>query len=443
MAGAHELPEAIQWHEGMLLAPQHFQQLSLRSEELLAYHLRMLAPFHWGVTLLKNDPAMLVNGTYRVMELEGIMPDGLIVSYTSQDGQPLEIDLMPLSDELKQRPVTVNLVVAARKLGEPPIKGDLPRYVSVDGQPIVDENTGDSETRIPRLRPRMSLLAGDTIPKKYVGFPLVRVHMKDETFDATDYIPPTIAVPLQSPLGELCLNVSKRLRQKAVFISEQSRSPALAAEAAALIEMKEMIKTLVLGLPYLEALANTGAAHPLQLYLALTLVAGELSSLGASMVPPILTPYNHNDLRVNFTQVQDFIFKMLDLIHEAYNAISFTYENGRFGLPLLGVWMRERLTIGVRANVGQTEADVAEWFEKSLIGSAPRMELMMARRVLGAQRQRIDKDPEIGLVAAAGMALFSVKVDPQFIEMGEALQIFNPEAGEAKKPADVLLYVKP
>ena len=71
MASAHDLPGAIQWHEGMLLSPQHFQQLSLRQEELLAYHLRMFAPFHWGVTHLKHDAVMLVSGAYRITELEG------------------------------------------------------------------------------------------------------------------------------------------------------------------------------------------------------------------------------------------------------------------------------------------------------------------------------------------------------------------------------------
>jgi type VI secretion system protein ImpJ len=443
MAGAHELPEAIQWHEGMLLAPQHFQQLSLRQEELLAYHLRMLSPFHWGITRLKNDPVLIVNGTYRVTELEGIMPDGLIFSHSAQEGEYLEIDLMPLADQMKQRPVTVNLVVAARKLGEPPIKGDLQRYVSTDGQPTVDENTGESELRIPRLRPRLSLLVGDTIPQKYVGFPLARIDLKDETFNATDYIPPMISVPLQSALGELCSTVAKKLRQKAVFISEQTKSPALASEGSQLIEMKEMIKTLVLGLPYLEASLYTGVAHPFTLYLGLCLVAGELSSMGPNMVPPMLAPYNHNEIRASFNQLRDFIFKMLDLIYEAYNAVSFTYEGGRFSLPLLAVWMRERLTIGVRANVGQTESDVAEWFEKSLVGSQPRIESLMTRRILGAQRQRIDKDPELGLVAATGFALYSVKIDPMFIEIGEVLQVFNPEAGEAKRPADVILYVKP
>ena len=60
--------------------------------------------------------------------------------------------------------------------------------------------------------------------------------------------------------------------------------------------------------------------------------------MGPGMVPPMLAPYNHNDLRGTFNEIRDFLFKMLDLIHEAYNAISFVYENRRWSLPLLTVW---------------------------------------------------------------------------------------------------------
>jgi type VI secretion system protein ImpJ len=443
MASARDLPEAIQWHEGMLLAPQHFQQMSLRQEELLAYHLKQSAPFHWGVTHMKFDSVLLVGGTCRVTELEGIMPDGLIVSRDGQESQPLEIDLTPMADEMKTRPVTVNLVIAARKLGETPVTGDLPRYSSVDSAPVFDENTGESELRIPRLRPQMSLLAGDVIPKKYVGFPIAQITLKDETYSFTDFIPPTLYVSLQSVLGDLCSSVAKRLRQKAVFLSEQARSPVLPQDDATLVELKETIKTLVLGLPHLEASLYCNASHPLELYKDLCLVAGELSSMGPGMVPPMLAPYNHNDLRATFNQIRDFLFKMLDFIHEAYNAISFSYEGGRWNLDLLAVWMREKLTIGIRTNVGQTDAAAAEWFEKSLIGSEGMIEGMMTRRILGPQRQRIEKDSELGVVATSGVVLYSVKLDPQYIEVGEKLQVFNPEAGEAKRPADVVLYVRP
>src|SRR4030095_11711054 len=34
---AYEISDAIQWHEGLLLTPQHFQQLSARHEALVQY----------------------------------------------------------------------------------------------------------------------------------------------------------------------------------------------------------------------------------------------------------------------------------------------------------------------------------------------------------------------------------------------------------------------
>lgn len=48
MVDARRIPSPIQWHEGMMLAPQHFQQAASRTEELLHYHLMSANPFHWG-----------------------------------------------------------------------------------------------------------------------------------------------------------------------------------------------------------------------------------------------------------------------------------------------------------------------------------------------------------------------------------------------------------
>jgi type VI secretion system protein ImpJ len=42
------LEERIQWHEGMLLAPQHFQQTSARTDALVALHTLLAAPFVGG-----------------------------------------------------------------------------------------------------------------------------------------------------------------------------------------------------------------------------------------------------------------------------------------------------------------------------------------------------------------------------------------------------------
>jgi len=442
MISAHEIPEPIQWHEGMLLAPQHFQQSALRQEELLHYHTLAIAPFYWGVRRLKFDQVALVSGILRVSELEAVMPDGLVVSHGLQEGGELEVDLTSYAEEMRQRAVTIHLAVPAKKLGATPAKGDLARYDSADGHPVVDENTGEGDLRIPRLRPRLGLLVTETPPQKYVSFPLARVQNKNETFALTDFIPPTIAVPLQSDIGEMCSLIARRLREKAVFLSDQVRAPSAAMGAPLVLETKNLIQSMVAALPQFEAVLYTGVSHPYVLYLALCSLVGHLAALGTSLVPPVLAPYNHNDLRFAFEQAKEFAFRVLEEgIHEAYTTFPFTFDNGIFSLLFEGAWMTSHLVLGVRGQAGMTERDVMAWMEECLIGSRGHVQSLREKRILGAARQRIEGDQD--LVPARGVLLFSLRADPEFIEPNEVLQILNTADRQgALRPAEIVLYVK-
>ena len=77
---AYEIPDAIQWIEGLLLTPQHFQQLSSRHEALVQYGTSMVAPFYWGIRRFNHQPISLTPGKFQVLQLEAVMPDGLVVS---------------------------------------------------------------------------------------------------------------------------------------------------------------------------------------------------------------------------------------------------------------------------------------------------------------------------------------------------------------------------
>ncbi|MFH0844233.1 MAG: type VI secretion system baseplate subunit TssK [Pseudomonadota bacterium] len=442
MASARELPEAIQWHEGMLLAPQHFQQSLLRQEELLHYHLMAVAPFHWGIRRLKIDEALLLNGTFRVTDLEAIMPDGLVIYHPSPGGEDLEVDLSPYVDEMKQRQITAYLTVPARKLGQPPMKGDLPRFSSVEGEPVVDENTGEGEIPIPRLRPLIGLLVGEKPPQKYVAFPLAKIHYIYETITMSNYVPPTLSISVKSPIGEICLEIANRLRLKAIFLSEKMMSPSAVMKGPMVLETKSMIHSLVAGLPRFEAVLNTDQSHPYLLYLSLCSLVGQAASLGRGLLPPVLDPYDHNDILSSFDQAKGFINKMIEEgILVSHSPVPFDFENGVFSLTLDPTWITPALIIGTRARPGMTEEDVTAWMEESLIGSRTKTETMKEKRILGAPRKRIDAEGE--LVPTRGACLFSVKVDPAFIEPNEPLDVFNTSdpAGQ-KGPGEVVLYVR-
>ena len=89
------LYDRIQWHEGMLLAPQHFQQESARIDALVGWQTLAGQPAAWGVRRLVVDEALLSRGVLRISLLEAILPDGMAVRFdaaTSQDAT-LELDL--------------------------------------------------------------------------------------------------------------------------------------------------------------------------------------------------------------------------------------------------------------------------------------------------------------------------------------------------------------
>lgn len=437
-----KLPDAIQWHEGMLLAPQHFQELTARQEALLHYHLQTAEPYHWGIRTLEIDPVLLIEGTLRITELEVVMPDGLVVYHTAEDESPLEIDLTAYVDELTQQAVTVHLTVPRQKRGDPQVAGALPRYTSVEGASILDTNTGETEVTIPRLVPRAGLVLADKPAQKFVSLPLARVAYRNETFVRTDYLPPLLRVEVDSEIGRLCAGISRRLREKAVFLAEKISSPSAALRGPQTLESKLLIHAMVAGLPAFEAMLHTGTAHPYPLYLTLCHIVGQLAALGAGLVPPVLAPYRHHDPRSSFEEARAFAFRMIDEgIVESHTAVPFDFEQGTFHLRLKSAWATPLLMIGVRGRTGTMEEDLARWMDDCLIASDTRIESLKERRILGAARERKEGDDE--LVPARGMLLYAVTRDPEFIETEQTLQVFNSSDPQNRRgPAEVILYVK-
>ncbi|MAX47758.1 MAG: type VI secretion system baseplate subunit TssK [Rhodospirillaceae bacterium] len=439
---ARELPDAIQWHEGMLLAPQHFQQLGVRGEELIAYHTATSSPFHWGIRHLKVDPVQLVSGIFRVLELEAVLPDGLIVSHVQGDDVPLELDLSEQQGQLMGKPVPIYLAVPVRRLGGRATRGDLPRYQEVPGLPISDEHTGEGEMTIPRLKPRLSLHLTDSLAQKYVGFPIARLMLREEAFTMTNFVPAQLSITRVSAIGEMCQAVATRLREKAMFLAERARTPLGQTDKPMLQQSQTAIHGLVAGLPMFEAILKTDRCHPFPLYLSLCQIVGHMTAVGGALVPPMLPSYDHNDPKAAFSAACDFVIQMLDRVSEAYTAIPFEEADGVFSLKIDPAWCDDDLTIGVRARAEMTEADVIAWMDVALVGSDSVIKPMRERRVLGAPRHRIDREQALDVVPTRGVVLFKIEVNFDDIVPGEKLSILSGDRGRREPPQEIVLYVR-
>ena len=221
MLPASDISEAIQWHEGMLLAPQHFQQWRARKPCCIC-HARGL-PLLLGCTSCPHRSRTAgewhsarhrVRGHHARRIARDAYPSG--ARRTGGGPRALCGGYTPAGAALSGRASPYPwLGASARRRG---------RYVSVDGAAMVDENTGEGDIPFPRLRPRCSLLLTATPPARYVHLPLACVCYQDEVFALTDFLPPTWSMPLHSPLGDMCTRIARRLREKAVALAEKVRA---------------------------------------------------------------------------------------------------------------------------------------------------------------------------------------------------------------------------
>ena len=95
----------------------------------------------------------------------------------------------------------------------------------------------------------------------------------------------------------------------------------------------------------------------------------------------------------------------------------------------------------MRARPGMTEAELGRWGMECVIGSAPLMDSLRRNRVRGARRSLIERDDD--LVPPRDVLLFSLAPDPEFVEPGQPLQIFNAGVqGQENRPSAIVMYVR-
>lgn len=442
MSDAARIPAAILWHEGMLLAPQHFQQMARRHEDLLHYHMQQASPFHWGVVHCDIDQVLLAGGIFRVSRLEAIMPDGLLVQYGGAES--LQIPLELHADRIKRTGVTAYLAVASQRGdGDAEARGTLARYVQHEGAPIADEATGQGELRIPRQVPRLHVQIWDTPPDKFVALPLGRIVFKDEAFALSSaFAPPVLAVRPGSPIGAICAEVARRVREKAMFLAERARSPAIATRGALVGDNQRQVQALVAGLPALEVLVASGGAHPFQLYHSLAALAGQVASLGSGLVPPPFRAYEHGNPLPGFREMAEFVIRVLDTVREAYVVVPFGFQQATFSLTLQPNWASDWLLVGVRPRNGQNDAEVAAWMEECVIASVSQIGGLRERRIRGAARRRLDAEAVSDLVAPRGVLLYAVQSGQNFVVPNEGLLVHNPADTQGERaPSEMVLFV--
>jgi type VI secretion system protein ImpJ len=441
MAKPPRVPQRIVWHEGMLLAPQHFQQAEARVDALIAWHALAANPFGWGVRNLELDTALLPAARFRVLSLEALLPDGTAIQYSAEEASdgPLELDLAPHAEALAAGRLDVYLTLPlGRSLREPGVPA---RFRSVAAAPVEDEVSEAVATDVPRLVPNLSLAAGSAPSGLHSHLRLATLYRDNELIKLGPELPPLLEVPRRGAFWESVAAVGGQLRGKAAFLAKQTAVPSSKADdRLAWLEHKDRLRNLIAGLPALEAVLRTPRLHPYPLYLALAGLLGPLSLLRAGALPPVPPVYNHADPLATFQPLLQSVQDALAEVSQDYREHKFEFRHGAFELVLQPEWLGERLVVGLR---GQSEKDLLAWMEGAIVGSQSAYASLRERRVLGAQRSAIEAAEELGVRASAGYTLFAIQPSPALTAPGQPLVISNSaESAAAQRPQEVVLFAK-
>lgn len=435
------LVDRVEWHEGMLLAPQHFQLQASRIDALVAWQTLAAAPFSWGVRKLVFDTGLLPTGLVRVLQLEAILPDGTALSYAGDDPAqaPLELSLGPFAEPLANGMLDIHLVLPVA--GTMRRDAQVRRFRSVPGAPVEDQVSDAPPADIPRLVPNLMLAAGARPSALYVSLCLGTVFKDNEVVRLGERLPPLLEVSRDNPLWTAVASLAGQLRGKAAFVAKQTATPSSKADdRLTQLELKDRLRCLLSGLPLVEAVLRTPHLHPLALYLALASLLGSLSMLKPGGLPPVPHDYDHADPLSAFTPLLRALREAMAAVSDEYREQKFEFRDGAFEILLQPDWIGERLVIGLR---GLSERDLLAWMGGAVAGSQSLYPSLRSRRVLGAARRVVDHAEDLGVRSGSGYLLFEIEADPGLVHANESLVIGNPNEGaNAQRPQEVVLFVK-
>lgn len=431
----------IQWHEGMMLVPQHFQQNDLRFEQAISYCLGQMFPFMWGVNIFKFDPISFPDGIIKVLELEGIMPDGTIISYNSKlngDLGPLEIDLNEFKNDFQTSDKYLYAVLPEVIDGISPLEGDKPRYYAQKSDNVIDFNSHENQIMVPKLYPRLSLYLGSIPPEQHAALPLMKLSYRDDNFVERSYQPPFFKVTKTDLIGELTNGLARRIREKAIFLSEKWQNEIDQTMSA---ETRSTLVALLQSIPSLEAKLNSQVTHPYDLYLEFCRVLGNLSTMSLGAIGPSLPVYNHNDILLSYTHLFDRMKRILDGVEQSYAVVLFDKRDRLFSTQLANYEIKDHLYIGVKMGPGMEQSNLHEWMKDCIIASDSAVKAVRDKRITGATRDYVQNLHAIGLIPAKNTYVFKVGIDHKHIFPNETLHIFNPADNPELRPSSITLYV--
>jgi type VI secretion system protein ImpJ len=409
----------------MFLQPHHLQAAERHHSYVSQLGSKWDLHHNWGLRSVELREDALANHRLVIRRLEARLKDGTLVVVRPDDGSLPALDLKAALE--RDSAVKVFLAVPVLRLGRANVceNSDGGRY-TLDSQDVEDENNGVNQETVQfrRLNLKLILSAKDEHPG-YEVLPIARVEKSAEA-DAPPqldryYIPPLLACDAWETLRvDVMQNIFDRIGLKIELLANlaETRGVAVDSTAGADALMIGQLRALNEAYALLGGLVFARGVHPMQAYLELCRLVGQLAIFSRERRPPKLPAYDHDDLGGCFYRVKQHLDGLMDLVFEpGYKMRPFEGAGLRIQVPLEAGWLESswQMFVGVKTSLPVEECVDLLTLSGQLgmkIGSSDRVDAIHRHGSAGLRLTHAPKPPS-ALPSAPGLIYFQISRDAQ------------------------------
>ncbi len=311
----------VVWFDGMVPEPHHFQQQNAYLHAFFRSNLSAVDPYGWGLMQCEIDSESLAKGKFTLLRCKGILPDGFVFELPDQYPLPNSrsfIDSFPANQES----VSVYLSLAEQRAEGnncliPPTSSNRETRFKYQEISVMDDNLGGEERTIGVASANFQLKFGD---ENLHGLTCIKIAEVKRTPAGSfvlneNYFPPSITVASSAEITAIVQAVVERLTGIRSFLLDRRklRSTGQVEYTQYDVSILWLLYIVNTYSPLLHHYLTT-QQHPITVYAALLMLAGQLSSFSkeTESLQTRLPAYEHNALGPCFLALAALIRKLMD-----------------------------------------------------------------------------------------------------------------------------------
>ncbi|MGA9245859.1 MAG: type VI secretion system baseplate subunit TssK [Silvibacterium sp.] len=411
----------VVWSEGMYLGPHHFQTQSRYFEDSIAFLAASLWLEPWGLLHAELDQKAIRNGNAVLLHASGIFPDGLTFELPNSDPPPPTrnlLEVFPSTDAV----LPLYLAVPSRRdngfdcdLSTTANGGANGVRFSRMQRTLRDETNGIDEREIELGQKNIRLVTEAELTQDMLSISIAHV-LRDGrghlVYDE-DFIPTCLRLSASEPLMLLIKRLIETIGEKSGTIARSARRHGRFEAGTAALDVANywFLHALHNSIPPLQHLSTTRHAHPEDLFIELSRLAGALCTFAVDSDPRQLPSYDHRNPGPAFRALDAHIRRHLEIVVPS-NTVTLDFHPIEPYIQAADVLderclRRARWVFGVRSGLGESE----------LLNLVPRLVKVCSSRFV----------PELVKRALPGMTLTHLPVPPTALRAEVDMQYFAVE----------------